>query len=50
LFGGEVPFVVSRLERGWALLGECYVEGLMKGEGVEEFKKGRVKERDFEIL
>jgi hypothetical protein len=44
-----VPFVVRGLERGWALLGECYVEGLMKGEGVEKFKRGRVKERDFEI-
>lgn len=34
--GGEVPFVVRRLQNGhFKLIGECYVNGVMDGEAIE---------------
>lgn len=37
LRGGKVPFLLRRAnnnpEGGWVLVGECYVHGLMDGEG-----------------
>jgi hypothetical protein len=46
LFGGEVPFVLRRLADGYhAVVGECYVDGIMDGEcfsddvpGPQEFR------------
>lgn len=35
LFGGKVPYMLRPAEKGYRFLGECYVHGLMKGEGVE---------------
>ncbi|KFA68692.1 hypothetical protein S40285_02660 [Stachybotrys chlorohalonatus IBT 40285] len=36
LYGGRTPFVLRRTEDGeaWVLVGECYVHGLMNGEGL----------------
>lgn len=42
--GGRVPFVVRGSEERWRLIGECYVHGIMKGEGL--WLPG-VKERTF---
>jgi hypothetical protein len=35
LHGGRVPFVLRRQEKGFSLVGECYVHGLMKGEALK---------------
>jgi hypothetical protein len=37
--GGKVPFLLRErpsIESGWSLIGECYVHGIMEGEGFEE--------------
>lgn len=35
LFGGKVPFVLRNVTPDkWRLMGECYVEGFMRGEGL----------------
>ncbi|KAH7391831.1 hypothetical protein BKA66DRAFT_458562 [Pyrenochaeta sp. MPI-SDFR-AT-0127] len=35
LFGGNVPYILRPLESGqWVFVGECYIEGLMRGEAV----------------
>ncbi|KAK4446522.1 heterokaryon incompatibility protein-domain-containing protein [Podospora aff. communis PSN243] len=55
LFGSGVPFLVRKRGRcagggsnsgsgAWQLVGECYVEGVMGGEVMEELKRGRVEE------
>ena len=48
LYGGRVPFLLRpRLEgSGYVLVGECYVHGLMDGEGVV---MERVDEREFAL-
>lgn len=55
VLGSGVPFLVRRESSAagwgedsgsgvWRLIGECYVEGVMGGEVMEELKKGGVKE------
>ncbi|KAK4100676.1 HET-domain-containing protein [Parathielavia hyrcaniae] len=51
LFGGVVPFVLRPAERadgrrGWRLVGECFVPGLMQGEAVE--RAGLLADGTFE--
>ncbi|KAF2645476.1 HET-domain-containing protein [Massarina eburnea CBS 473.64] len=50
LFGGRVPFILRRVEgedQGWRLVGECYVDGIMDGEVVEERRKGNGIEHEW---
>lgn len=47
LFGGRVPYVLRPCERGYTLVGECYIHGLMEGEAME--MKGIVC-KDFAIF
>lgn len=36
LFGGKVPYILRPLDSGkWSFVGECYVEGLMRGEAIQ---------------
>lgn len=50
VLGSGVPFVLRRCVDGevdshaWRLVGECYVEGVMGGEMMEDLKMGRLKE------
>jgi hypothetical protein len=39
LFGGEVPLLLREAENGYTFVGECYVHGLMDGEGLVEARK-----------
>lgn len=45
LLGGTVPFVIREVENGLhELVGECYVFGLMDGEGFEDLVEGRIED------
>jgi Heterokaryon incompatibility protein (HET) len=48
LAGGFVPFVLRKREY-WALVGEAYVPGIMRGEAVEVAKKEGLSTKIFEI-
>lgn len=37
------------MEEHWVVVGECYVHGLMEGEGMEMLEKGEMVEREFKI-
>ncbi|KAJ4301073.1 hypothetical protein N0V90_003163 [Kalmusia sp. IMI 367209] len=42
LFGGKVPFVLRRVgDEQWKLIGECYVNGFMHGEALEQQGRNR---------
>lgn len=41
LFGGRVPFLLRQLDqRGYRLVGDCYVQGIMHGEAIDAWRKG----------
>lgn len=44
--GAQTPFVLRRQEGEWALLGECYIHGMMHGEA---FDKPNIKYEDFRL-
>jgi hypothetical protein len=47
LHGGKVPFVLRKQEKGFKLVGECYVHGLMKGEAL---KREGLLEMTFQLV
>ena len=57
LFGCSVPILLRPLqepethERYFAIVGECYIHGIMEGEAVELAKSGddSISEEEFEI-
>ena len=56
LFGNVVPVTLrARPEAGpegqelWTLMGECYVDGFMRGEAIEEMENGLLERRSFDI-
>lgn len=64
LYGSGVPFILRRKRSSkratgfqrtgksdlFAIIGPCYVDGIMKGEAVEAAREGRLQEQDFEIF
>jgi hypothetical protein len=42
LFGGEVPYVVRRVDQHHRFIGDCYVHGIMDGEAMEDESKPTV--------
>jgi hypothetical protein len=47
LYGSKVPFVVREQEHGrYSLVGECYMDGIMRGEGIRFAKQ---ENRDIEL-
>jgi hypothetical protein len=36
LKGGRLPFVLRKEGENWAMLGSCYIHGIMYGEGFDE--------------
>ncbi|KAF3804702.1 hypothetical protein GCG54_00012191 [Colletotrichum gloeosporioides] len=42
--GSGVPYVIRQRGSSWALVGESYVQGLMKGEAIESLRDGTVQE------
>lgn len=49
LFGGATPYILRRHGSSWLLVGECYVHGMMFGEGIEMIERGEVEEMSFDI-
>lgn len=42
--GAATPFVIRRIDgESYILIGECFVHGIMKGEAMEDLRKGRYK-------
>ncbi|KAH9205109.1 heterokaryon incompatibility protein-domain-containing protein [Leptodontidium sp. 2 PMI_412] len=51
LFGACVPILLRPLEKGYKLVGEAYIQGVMKGEAVTELKRGDLyEEQSFDIV
>jgi hypothetical protein len=46
-FGGRVPFILRQNEKCYALLGECYMHGIMDGEAIDGWRKERLQENTF---
>lgn len=49
IFGCDVPLVLRRVENHFVLIGDCYVEGIMKGEAMKLLEAGKVKEETFNL-
>ncbi|TKA76950.1 hypothetical protein B0A49_01725 [Cryomyces minteri] len=49
LFGSIVPFVLRRKNLQFQLVGECYVNDLMQGEAISEWRKGHLTDEKFEL-
>jgi hypothetical protein len=49
LCGSEVPLLLRRYGDEYVLIGECFVQGLMDGEIIDEFKKGKISMKTFTI-
>ena len=45
VFGCSVPVVVRVSGERKELVGECYVDGIMDGEAVEEYRRDKTQER-----
>lgn len=48
-YGGEVLFILRPAEEGYRLVGECYVDGLMRGEALKMLETGEAKEQWFHL-
>jgi hypothetical protein len=49
LFGCSMPIVLRGVDGGFQVIGECYVHGLMDGEGLELLQQQGLVIRDFNI-
>lgn len=49
LFGGNVPFILRPEGGHYSFVGECYIEGLMKGQAIERFQRGELIMEEFDI-
>jgi len=48
-FGGSVLFILMHEDEHYKLVGECYVDGLMRGEAVEKLRLGKLEEKHFKL-
>ena len=46
-FGGRVPFVLRRKGEFHTIIGECYVQGIMDGEAMDDWRSGKLQKKDF---
>lgn len=49
LFGGITPFILRKQDETHILIGECYVEGLMKGEAIDLLQSGQLMDEEFRL-
>ena len=51
LFGGCVPYILSATDTDglYRLVGESYVQGMMQGEVIEEWKAGKFAKQRFTL-
>ncbi|OTA86511.1 hypothetical protein M434DRAFT_24190 [Hypoxylon sp. CO27-5] len=49
IFGGGVPYILRREGDGFVLVGESYVQGLMTGEAIRDWKLGKFQEESIEV-
>ena len=49
LFGSDVPFVLRRIGQHHAVVGQCFVLGLMDGEAIKWKEQGKVSVTSFKI-
>lgn len=49
--GSGVPFVIRSCKKaeGWLIVGESYVDGLMRGEAIQSWEQGRLQEEVLEF-
>ncbi|KAH6675855.1 heterokaryon incompatibility protein-domain-containing protein [Halenospora varia] len=47
LFGCSTPFIIRKEKNGYALVGECYVAGLMAGEAMEGLDLEKIEDFEF---
>jgi hypothetical protein len=51
LLGGASPFMLRTVDDNlYQLVGECYVQGLMDGEAMDDLAKGKFNLQDFTIV
>lgn len=52
LFGSTVPFILRSdgASGTWRLVGECYLHGIMYGEGIKMWREGLLEDQIFHIL
>lgn len=49
LYGGQIPYIIRKQDRGWAFTGESYIQGLMDGEAVRARDRGDLTEEVFDF-
>lgn len=46
-FGAGTPHLLRRWGEQWLFIGDCYVDGVMEGQGVRDWNNGEVEQRQF---
>lgn len=46
----NVPFILRPKGNRYQLVGESFVLGIMDGEAIQEYRQGRLKMEEFEII
>jgi hypothetical protein len=50
LFGCDVPLVIRSMGKEFVVIGSCLIYGLMKGEIMEELKRGDIEPKELEFI
>lgn len=50
LFVGGVPYILRPRRSSYTLVGEAYVNGLMEGQAVDNWRAGEARRETFHIL
>lgn len=40
-FGSTVDFILRQFRTKWKLFGECHVDGIVNGEGIDMWERGK---------